>query len=148
MNLSQFLELFRPLPGNSYLQVSTQEDEITVALKELLKGVDGELHTALYNEENLEFSKPYRALPRSHDIVILQDVLSKHQTPKMLLKIAYTSLANTADIILLEKKESMSIDEMKELLDEFEFRAINDIDILKGYHLVMAKKMHMWGNGL
>jgi len=148
MNLTQFLELFRPLPGNSYLQVSTQEDAISVALKELLEGVDGELEVILYNDENLEFTKPYRALPRSHDIVILQDVISKHQTPKMLLKTAYTALANTADIILLEKKGAMEIEEMKMLLEEFEFRAINDIDILDGYNLVMAKKMHMWGNGL
>ena len=148
MNLSQFLELFRPLPGNSYLQVSTKKDEITIALQDLLKSVDGELEVALYNDDNLAFSKPYRALPRSHDIVILQDVISKHQMPKMLLKTAYTALANTADIILLEKKGAMEIEEMKELLEEFEFRAINDIDILDGYNLVMAKKMHMWGNGL
>lgn len=148
MKLDQFLELFRPLPGNCYLQVATQEDEISSALKTLMQSVDGEFRIALYNEENLDFSKPYRALPRDHDIVILQDVISAHKNPKMLLKLAYTTLANTADIILLEKKGTMEIEEMKILLDEFEFRAINDIDILDGYNLVMAKKMHMWGNGL
>jgi hypothetical protein len=37
---------------------------------------------------------------------------------------------------------------MKALLEEFEFRAINDIEIFDDYNLVMAKKMHMWGNGL
>jgi len=148
MKLQQFLELFRPLPGNCYLQVATQEDAITSALEKLLESVDGELRTAFYNEQGLDFSKPFRALPRDHDIVILQDVLSQHTTPKMLLKIAYTTLANTADIILLEKDDAMSKEEMKTLLEEFEFRAINDIDILEGYNLVMAKKMHMWGNGL
>jgi hypothetical protein len=148
MQLQQFLELFRPLPGNCYLHVSTQRDEITGALEKLLEDVDGELRTAFYNEENLDFTKPFRALPRDHDIVILQDILSKHQTPKMLMKIAYTTLANTADIILLEKKDCMNIEEMKALLEEFEFRAINDIEIFDDYNLVMAKKMHMWGNGL
>jgi hypothetical protein len=148
MNLSQFLELFRPLPGNCYLQVSTKEDVITKALTKLLKNVDGELRTAFYNEKNLNFTKPFRALPRDHDIVILQDVLSQHEMPKILLKNAYTTLANTADIILLEKKDAMEIEEMKALLEEFEFRAINDISILDGYNLVMGKKMHMWGNGL
>ena len=42
----------------------------------------------------------------------------------------------------------MKIDEMLELLETFEFRAANQIDILQEYDLVMAKKMHMWGNGL
>ncbi|MDQ1245442.1 MAG: hypothetical protein QG565_1783, partial [Campylobacterota bacterium] len=34
------------------------------------------------------------------------------------------------------------------LLEEFEFRAPNEIDIVEGYDLIIAKKMHMWGNGL
>ena len=42
MNLDQFLELFNPLPGNHYLQVCTQEDEISKALEKILDGVGGE----------------------------------------------------------------------------------------------------------
>ena len=80
--------------------------------------------------------------------MILQDIVSKHKKPETVVKTAYTTLANTADIILLEKSVNMSLDSMKSLLEEHEFRAINDIDIIDGYHLVMAKKMHMWGNGL
>ena len=148
MNLEQFLQLFTPLPGNHYLQVSTSADEITEALSSLLEGVDGELSLALYNDENLDFSKPFRAPARSNDIVILQDVFHAHQNKKMILKIAYTSLANTADIIIMEKKGVMDIQAMKDMLEEFEFRAANDIDVLPEYDLVMAKKMHMWGNGL
>ena len=37
---------------------------------------------------------------------------------------------------------------MYELLENNEFRAANFIDIFPNYDLVMAKKMHMWGNGL
>ena len=36
----------------------------------------------------------------------------------------------------------------KEMLEEFEFRSPNEIDVLPEYDLVMAKKLHMWGNGL
>jgi hypothetical protein len=42
----------------------------------------------------------------------------------------------------------MDIEATKTLLEEFEFRAPNYIDVLDEYDLVMAKKMHMWGNGL
>ena len=148
MNLEQFLQLFNPLPGNHYLQITTAEDEITQALSLMLEDVNGELGLALYNEDNLDFSKPFRAPARSNDMVIFKDVFHAHQNQKMILKIAYTSLANTAEIIIMEKKGVMDIEAMKEMLEEFEFRAANDIDVLEGYDLVMAKKMHMWGNGL
>ena len=148
MNLEQFLQLFNPLPGNHFLQITTAKDEITKALSFMLENVDGELDLALYNEDNLDFSKPFRAPARSNDMVIFKDTFHAHQNQKMILKIAYTSLANTADIIIMEKKGVMDIEAMKEMLEEFEFRAPNEIDIVEGYDLVMAKKMHMWGNGL
>lgn len=69
--MKQFLQLFNPLPGNQYLQVCTCEDDITVALTSMMESVDGKLNLALYNEENLNFSQPFRARPRDHDIVIL-----------------------------------------------------------------------------
>ena len=138
MNLKQFLELFNPYPGNSYLHISTQDNEISKELTKLMQSVDGEFKLILYNDDNLDFSKPFRALPREHDIVILQDIVSKHKKPETVVKTAYTTLANTADIILLEKSVNMSLDSMKSLLEEYEFRAINDIDIIDGYHLVMA----------
>lgn len=148
MKLDQFLQLFNPLPGNHYLQVSRSRDEISDALENILQNVGGNLDVTLYNDENLNFSQPFRALARSNDIVVFKDTFIAHENQKMILKIAYTSLANTADIIIMEKKGVMDIEKIKELLEEFEFRAPNEIDIVEGYDLVMAKKMHMWGNGL
>jgi hypothetical protein len=163
MQLNQFLELFNPLPGNHYLQVTTQPDETTLALQKLIDEVDGEFRLAIYAQDEFtldsglsktktqfvkKFNTPFRALPRDNDIVIFKDILSKHTNPKLLLKIAYTTLANTADIIIMEKKGTMDIEATKELLEAFEFRAANAIDVVDEYDLVMAKKMHMWGNGL
>jgi hypothetical protein len=35
------------------------------------------------------------------------------------------------------------------MLDKSEFRAANTIsDLIAGYDVIVAKKMHMWGNGL
>lgn len=148
MNLDKFLQLFNPLPGNHYLQVTLCEDDITVALRSMMDSVNGELNLALYNEDNLNFSQPFRAMPRDHDMVILKDIFYKHENQKMILKLAYLTLANTAHVIIMEKKGIMDIEATKELLEEFEFRAPNEIDIVDGYDLVIAKKMHMWGNGL
>ena len=163
MKLDQFLELFNPLPGNHYLQVTTKADATTIALQNIIKDVDGEFRLALYSEDESvvdesladtkvqlikKFNTPFRALPRDNDIVILKDILAQHSNPKLLVKIAYTTLANTADIIIMEAKGKMDIEATKKLLEDFEFRAPNYIDILDEYDLVMAKKMHMWGNGL
>ena len=71
MNLDKFRELFTPLPGNHYLQISTLKDEITTLLQTMMQEVDGELKLVLYNNENLKFNQPFRAVPRDHDNVIM-----------------------------------------------------------------------------
>ncbi len=163
MDLKQFLELFNPLPGNHYIQVTTSPDETTSALDELMKDVEGEFRIAhyienesdtasLYPEAKVQYIKnlshPFRALPRDNDIVIFKDIFHLHKNKKLLLKTAYTTLANSANIIIMDKKGSFDVEELKELLEEYEFRSANLIDVLPEYDLVMAKKMHMWGNGL
>lgn len=163
MDLKQFLELFNPYPGNHYLQVTTKVDGTTSAIASLIDGVDGEFSLVIYDEQELRlqeefpnakiqyiknFKQPFRALPRTHDIVIFKDFFHLHENQKGILKIAYTTLANTADIIIMQKKGTMDIEAIKNMLEEFEFRSSNEIDVLPEYDLVMAKKMHMWGNGL
>ena len=148
LNLDKFRQLFNPLPGNHYLHVSTCRDEITELFQEMMIVVDGELNTAYYNEDNLQFNQPFRARPRDHDMLVLKDVFFKHENPDMLLKLSYLTLANTAHVIILEKKGLLDIKEVEDKLEKFEFRVASSIDLIDGYDLIMAKKMHMWGNGL
>jgi hypothetical protein len=162
-DLKQFSQLFKPLPGNKYLQVTTQPDETTTALCKILESVGGKLTLAIYdvNEKDYalefphatiqylkNFEQPLRIVPRDHDMVIFKDIFHLHENPTMILKMAYLTLANTANIIIMQKKGTMDVEAIKTLLEEFEFRAPNQIDVLEEYDLVMAKKMHMWGNGL
>ena len=51
-DLKQFLELFNPYPGNSYLEISDGASEITSALDQLLHSVDGNLDLVIYNDKN------------------------------------------------------------------------------------------------
>jgi hypothetical protein len=48
----------------------------------------------------------------------------------------------------MEKKGVLDLNIIKDELSSAEFRAVNEIDLVDGYDLVMGKKMHMWGNGL
>ena len=163
MDLKQFLELFNPYPGNNYLQITDMVDETTDALYELMKKVDGVLNLVIYSEEDIDLSsrfpdaniqyihnlkQPFRALPRTNDIVIFKDIFYKHENQQGILKISYATLANAADIILMQKKGTMDVEATLDLLEKFEFRSQNYIDVLPEYDLVMAKKLHMWGNGL
>ena len=163
MDLKQFLELFNPYPGNHYLQVTTKVDETTEALSKLMKGVDGDFSLVFYDSEDRDlstqfpeaklqyiknFKQPFRALPRTHDIIVFKDFFNLHENQKGVLKIAYTSLANAGEIVLMQKKGTMDIEATLSLLEEFEFRSQNYIDVLPEYDLVMAKKLHMWGAGL
>ena len=163
MDLKQFLELFNPYPGNNYLQVTTEVDETTEAFYELMKSVDGVLNLVVYDQTELDlsskfpganvqyvknFKQPFRALPRTNDIVVLKDVFHQHENQNGILKIAYATLANAADIIIMQKKGTMDVEATLNILEEFEFRSQNYIDVLPEYDLVMAKKLHMWGNGL
>jgi len=81
-------------------------------------------------------------------MVIFKDIFSLHHKQELLLNTAYKTLANTAHIIIMEKKGVLDTYATQELLERFEFRAPNTLDILEGYDIVMGKKMHMWGNGL
>jgi hypothetical protein len=95
MDLKQFLELFNPLPGNHYIQITDKIDETTFALNEIITNVNGEFRLALYTDEEFELtdelkdvkvqfiknnSHPFRALPRDNDIVIFKDIFHKHKT--------------------------------------------------------------------
>ncbi len=146
--LTKFLELFNPLPGNHYLHVTKEQNNISDALEKLLLPVQGELNVEVMSDDDLKNAKPFKALPRDNDMVIFQDIFSKHKNQSTILKIAYRTLANTAEIIILEKKSVLDIDTIKVMLEEHEFRTPNHLDILEGYDIVVAKKMHMWGNGL
>ena len=159
--MKQFLELFSPQPANSYLLVTTHMDEVTGALADKLHQFDGSLHVSLYPGEHQEiqrdniklqevkdFNTPFRALPRSFDAVIFQDLYHLHRHQERIIKLAYHALANTADIVIMQKSGTMDTQAMLEMLEISEYRAGNMIDILAEYDLVMAKKMHMWGAGL
>lgn len=159
----QFLELIHPQPGFKVLDITTHADELTEAVLQHLQPFSGHrVAVAMYPGDHKEFAPcealklqeipnfgaPFRALPRDNDVVIIRDVLHRHTQTERILKSIYTTLANTGDIIIVTKDGDADVETQKELLEKYEFRSANSMDILEGYTVVTAKKMHMWGNGL
>lgn len=151
-------ELINSFPAYKLLHVSDRVDGLADDLKAILDEVDGMLNLALYeSSDTLEgtkvqylssYEEMFRALPREHDMVIFYNTFMRHHNQEQMIKSAYRTLANAAFLIIIEPKGSMDIALVKEQLESLEFRAPNEIELLEGYDLIMAKKMHMWGNGL
>ncbi len=159
--MQQFLELFNPLPGSKYLIATTHADTIAHTLADMMQHVNGMLSLECYPGAHEEtqglhvkrhdiknFKAPFRAPPREYDVVILHDLYTRHDYSERILKLAYTTLANAAHLIIMEQHGTLDTQKLLDDLERLEFRAGNIIDVLDGYDLVMAKKMHMWGNGL
>ena len=163
--MEKFLELFSPQPGYKILDVTTHADALSEALLRALVPVHGRLALAQYPGEHSsvteidgaalqrqavpDFTKPFRALPRDNDIVFLRDVLQYHTQPERLLRAAYTTLANAAEVIIVTRDADADPEAQLSMLEKADFRAANVIgNVVEGVTVVMAKKMHMWGNGL
>lgn len=96
-----------------------------------------------------DFNSPIRSATRDYETIILQDVLHLHTFPLKLLQLVYRSLENSAEVIIIQSNGAIETSEIEALLEKAEFRAANTIsDLIEGYDVIVAKKMHMWGNGL
>ncbi|MDD5118799.1 MAG: hypothetical protein PHP90_09435 [Sulfuricurvum sp.] len=96
-----------------------------------------------------DFNSLVRSATRDYETIILQDVLHLHTFPLKLLQLVYRSLENSAEVIIVQSKGAIETSDIEALLEKAEFRAANTItDLIVGYDVIVAKKMHMWGNGL
>jgi len=163
--LETFLELFSPQPGYKILDVTSHADALSGMLLERLVPVHGRLALAQYPGTHADlaapegvtlllqrvpdFTKIFRALPRDNDIVFLRDILQHHEQPERILRAAYTTLANAAEVIIVTENSVADTQAQLAMLEKADFRAANVIEgMAEGVTVVMGKKMHMWGNGL
>ncbi|WP_072679625.1 hypothetical protein [Arcobacter sp. LA11] len=143
--LNLFKDLFQPFPNISILHINNGIDFLNPVIEEVVNELEGNLNFIKFVDEN---SAKLRASAREFEYIILSDILSYCPNKDKILKIIYKALENSANIIILEKKSNNNLEEIKELLDKTSFVAINNIDLFEEYHLITAKKLHMWGSGL
>jgi hypothetical protein len=144
-SLELFSSLFDNYPNLSILHVNNNIDFLNSTIKDIVKNSGGKLDFKEFVDEK---SLGLSAKARDYEYIILGDVLDSCENKIQLLKMYYRALENSANIIVLTKKSNNSVDEIKSLLDQTYFQAINDTDIFDDYVIVTGKKMHMWGNGL
>ena len=142
--LELFKGLFQPFNNISILHITNNIDFISPTLKETSDSLEGVLKTIDFIDENSARLKP----AREYEYIVLSDVIFYCLNKDKILKSLYKALENSANIIILEKKENKNLDEIKRLLDESSFVAINNIELFDEYNLITAKKLHMWDAGL
>lgn len=128
-NLNLFLELFKFYPNMQILEVGNLDENIKKILLSELDKCGGDL-----KHYKGELERLFEYVVISHDIEINEKIL----------KDSYLKLETTADLIILLKKDSCDLWNLKELIGECGFTAVNDIDIFSEYDLIMAKKQEMW----
>lgn len=143
--LELFKGLFQPFYNISILHIKNQVNFISPSLEEIASSNEGKVTSIDFTSEA---SPSLRLSAREYEYIVLSDILFSSSNKEKILKTIYRALENSAEIIILEKKENNNLDEIKELLDHTSFIAINNIDLFKDYNLITAKKLHMWGAGL
>jgi len=158
-----FCDLFQTSPQMKILIATSHSDalveEICTYLEPFNATVDLSLYPGAYSEYSSsligkvdtikDFNSPVRCAIRDYETIILQDVLHLHSLPLKLLQLIYRSLENSAEVIIVQSQEAMETSDIEALLEKAEFRAANTIsDLIEGCDVIVAKKMHMWGNGL
>ena len=163
MSYAQLLELIGDAPGLKILEATTHVDGLSEALARHVETCGGTLHIAAYPGEHRSrptgervtlseiknFKSPFKASARDYEVIILNDVLHLHAYREKLLKHAYQGLENSAFIIVIQSEETLEPAEVEAMLEACEYRAGNTIeDLVEGTHVTVAKKLHMWGNGM
>jgi hypothetical protein len=155
--------LLHPTPHTKIMVVTSHLGTMADEISSFLAPYEGLIDLSLFPGEHQTFEhtvfhkvfsvKDYKSpaggVPRDYAAVIIQDVLHLHESQPKFLQLIYRTLLNASEIIIVQKNGSMEIAEVEALLDQVEFRAINTIlDLVEGHEVIVAKKMHMWGNGL
>lgn len=161
--MTSFCDLFQTSPQMKILVATSHSDALTEEVCTFLEPFNATVDISLYPGEHEEYSSavigkcdvikdfnsPIRSATRDYETIILQDVLHLHTFPLKLLQLVYRSLENSAEVIIVQSKGAMETSNIEILLEKAEFRAANTItDLIEGNDVIVAKKMHMWGNGL
>jgi ubiquinone/menaquinone biosynthesis C-methylase UbiE len=140
-----FSSLFVQAPALSLLHIADNCDIVNQLLEDIREKNDGTIINK--HLQNLDCDS-FRLKSREFEFIILSDLFENCSNKQKLLQSCYHALENGAFIIIIEQKTKNNIENILELLDQTQYRVPNPISIFEHHNVIMAKKLHMWGNGL
>ena len=136
-----FKSIFENFPNLTILNINHNLDEIKVILENIVKNSNGTFTNIEFNtiDEN-----NFKTTIRDYEYAVLSNCLDLIKNKKQFLLKIYNNIENSAQIIILVKKNSIDLYKLKEILEDLNFLAPSEIDIFEDYDLITAKKMRMW----
>lgn len=138
--LATILHLIPKHPAIKVLIVGDDIASYHEGIKKHLCDVEGSVDCIPFNEKSLGQLKS-----REYEVALVVAICNDECTQKVCTKV-YKGLENSGILILLANEECMH--EMIALLEVCDYRAPNSVEIKNGRTCIVAKKLHMWGNGL
>ena len=140
-SLGFFKSLFSFTPSISILNLNNGTNKITESLNDFVAPYDGTI-TSL----DTKVLKELRAKVKhsSYDYAVIDNTFLNIEDKNLFMKIVSRGIRDSGYIIILEQKDK-SLDDVYNLLEEFDYGAVSSIDIFEDYNLIMGKKLHMWG---
>lgn len=143
--LNLFKEFFQPFENIAILHINNHLDFLNEVIENVAHEYNGSVKTIEFNEEK---DAKLNGVAREYEYIILSDILSHCPNAKHIIALMYKALENSANIIIVEKKSHHNEEAIKTMLDNATFVAINNTDLFEEYHVITARKLHMWGSGL
>ena len=140
-SLEFFKSIFENFPHLSILHINNDCDNIKTITQEIANNSNGIFTNIEYSEINEE---NFRIKSRDYEYTIVSNCLNLIENKKLFLSKIYNTLENSAQLLLLIKKDTVDLYELIELLDELNFLNANNVEIFEEYDLIIAKKMRMW----
>jgi len=140
-SLDFFKSLFSFTPSISILNLNNGTNKITESLNNFVAPYDGTI-TSL----DTEVLKELRAKVKrsNYDYAVIHNTILNTEDKNLLMKILTAGIRDAGYIIILEYKDK-TLDDIYNLLEEFDYGAVSLLDIFEDYNLIIAKKLHMWG---
>lgn len=139
--IQEFLQLFVITPNIDILDLNNDCHYISEALNTLVKPFDGKvvtIKTQIINELKVKIKKS------SYEYGVISNSILDSEDKHTLMRIITAAIRDSGYIVILEEKEK-SLEEIYQLLEEFDYGAVSSVDIFEKFNLVIGKKMHMWG---
>lgn len=162
--LPLIFEIFPDFPSIRVMQVTDQHVDVVQKFAEFFKENEYEfdvmasslafqnsLEDSLTNPSQYLVIKPleysnthYNYKGRHYDTVVVDVDFSKIHDERYFFERIYAVMKNAAGMIVLIPKQSTILEGMIERLEDYNFVAVNPIDIFDEYQIIYAKKMHGW----
>ncbi len=140
--LEEFGSLFNLTPSVNILHYIEVSNEITQKLESIVLPFGGKVKTIENNPPLNHLRK--EAKHHGFDYAIVSCSIVDHDDQNNFMNLISKSLRDSGYMIILEKKEK-TLNSVYELLEKYDYGAVNSINIFEEYNLIMAKKLHMWG---